>query len=265
MRKILWTFVLTVIATVFAIAAVVNSGVYSVAADEPHAWPVGWLLETTRKRSIERRAADIVVPDDLSDSERIRRGAGNYDAMCVGCHLRPGLIHSELSRGLSPPPPALAERRLDDPAAAFWVVRHGIKASGMPAWGASMDDHYIWDMVAFMLAMPALDTEAYLALVAASDGHAHGGGEDHVHHEDGHAYPHPHAGEQEPAAPHHHDGDAESADHRHAPHDRRGIEQDQHPDPQDPDAGPVAGDALPPAEREHDQDHQHDHQHDHDH
>lgn len=27
------------------------------------------------------------------------------------------------------------------------MLKHGVKTSGMPAWGPSMDDKYLWDMV----------------------------------------------------------------------------------------------------------------------
>lgn len=174
---------------VLGVATFAMSGLYDVAADVPHTRPVAALLDTLRERSIARRAAGIAVPVDLDDAERVRRGAGNYDAMCVGCHLRPGLDGTELSRGLYPAPPNLAQRAIDSPAAAFWVVKHGIKASGMPAWGHGMGDEYIWDLVAFVQALPAMDAEGYRTIVAASDGHAHGGGEDHDH-GDGHGHDH---------------------------------------------------------------------------
>lgn len=157
-------------------AAVVQSGAYNVAADVPHSGPVYGLLETTRQRSIAIRARRLQVPPGMNEPERIRQGAGNYAAMCVGCHLAPGMGDTELSKGLYPAPPNLT-REMVDVAEAFWVIKHGIKASGMPAWGASMDDAYIWNMAAFLQELPKLDKAAYEALVSSSDGHSHGGGE----------------------------------------------------------------------------------------
>lgn len=178
---------------VVALAGVtaVYSGAYNVAADVPHTRPVYAMLETVRKRSVASRADDLQPPAELSDPERIRQGAGNYDAMCTGCHLSPGTGPTELSRGLYPAPPDLT-RAAPPPAEAFWVIKHGIKASGMPAWGASMDDEYIWNMAAFLQELPKLDKAHYRALVASSGGHSHGGGEtgghghagDEGHHDD---------------------------------------------------------------------------------
>jgi len=179
------------VAAVAGFAGFVWSGAYDVGADSPHTRPVHALLQTIRGRSIETRASRLSVPD-LSDPARIAQGAGNYDAMCVGCHLAPGTRDTELSRGLYPAPPNLSQSPVDA-RAAFWAIKHGIKASGMPAWGRSMEDDYIWGMVAFLQKLPALDAAEYRALVASSSGHSHGGGESAMH---------PHA---EGSVPDHHD------------------------------------------------------------
>ncbi len=159
-----------------ALAAFVGSGAYDIGADAPHTAAVASLLEALRERSIETRAQRVAVPADFGDDARVVRGAGNYDAMCAACHLAPGSGATELSRGLYPQPPELAKERTP-PAQAFWIVKHGIKASGMPAWGPSMGDGHVWDLVAFLQKLPALDGAAYRALVERSGGHSHGGGE----------------------------------------------------------------------------------------
>ncbi len=166
-------------------ATAVYYGVYNVAADDPHVRPVYALLETARERSIAVRAARLQVPADLTDQARIRQGAGNYNAMCTGCHLAPGMAPTEMSQGLYPAPPNLSRQSVAA-AEAFWVIKHGIKASGMPAWGKSMGDDYIWNMAAFLQVLPTLDEAQYTALVASSGGHSHGGGETEPHgHGDG--------------------------------------------------------------------------------
>ena len=200
-RKSLFTLGVLAVVAVIAIASFIWSGIYNVAADDHHTRPVYSLMETVRKRSIEARASKLEVPA-LKDPARITQGAGNYDAMCTGCHLKPGMTETELSKGLYPEPPDLTKYTVDA-AEAFWVIKHGIKASGMPAWGKSMDDQYIWNMVAFLQELPKLNAAQYEALVASSGGHSHGGGETGGH---------PHGGSMEDEH-----GESAASDHPHAP------------------------------------------------
>jgi mono/diheme cytochrome c family protein len=181
MKPINWLLGLVVLVLVVAGAGIfIWSGAYNIAADDPH-WPLTErLMDTARDRSIAAQAADVVVPA-LDDDSLIRTGAGNYDAMCVGCHLKPGVERSEASAGLYPAPPNLTRRRTDDAARAFWVIKHGIKMSGMPAWGRSMEDEHIWGMVAFLRQLPDMSPESYRELVAASGGHSHGTTKDGSH------------------------------------------------------------------------------------
>ena len=212
MKRTLSTVVITLLAVVLLGALVVVSGALSVAADEPHSSLVFGILDTARERSIEARADDIQVPA-LDDADRVRRGAGNYDAMCARCHLAPGVDPTELSAGLSPTPPNLAKEAPADAAEAFWVIKHGIKSTGMPAWGKHMEDQYIWDVVAFVRKLPSLSAEQYQAEVMASGGHSHGAGESADHsHEEGDDH-------EEGTADHHsHDTDHSSAGSEHTKH-----------------------------------------------
>ncbi len=154
--------VLIAIAAVGAVAFV-YSGAYDIGADAHHTRPVFALMQTLRERSIRARSRDIVVPG-LGDEQLILKGAGQYAAMCTGCHLKPGMRDSEIRPGLYPQPPNLSQVRID-PREAFWAIKHGIKMSAMPAWGASHDDATIWSMVAFLQKLPDLTPAQYKELV----------------------------------------------------------------------------------------------------
>jgi len=152
----------------------IYSGLFSIGADTPHSKPVYWILEQTRERSIERASADIEVPS-LEDPSLLLSGGADYNDMCSSCHLRPGQRESDMSVGLYPPPPNLAIDHTEDhdhgdkSATArkrFWVIKHGIKASGMPAWGITHDEERIWAMVAFLEKLPELTPEQYQIITA---------------------------------------------------------------------------------------------------
>jgi mono/diheme cytochrome c family protein len=150
---------------VIGVGIFISSGIYNVGADSPH-WKITYaLMKATREHSIERHADEISLPANLNDAQLILKGAGQYAAMCTSCHLAPGINNSELRIGLYPQPPNLS-KVIVNPTEAFWVIKHGLKMSAMPAWGMSHDDATIWSMVAFLQKMPEMTPEQYKEIVA---------------------------------------------------------------------------------------------------
>ena len=148
------------------------SGLYNIGADVPHFPPVFALLEILRDRSIAAHAKGLVVPH-LDNPALIAEGAGHYREMCSGCHLAPGIKDSEIRAGLYPRPPAFTEPLDIDAAQTFWVIKHGVKLTAMPAWGATHDDQAIWGLVAFVRQLPTLSAEQYEHLTNNGEGREH--------------------------------------------------------------------------------------------
>jgi mono/diheme cytochrome c family protein len=141
----------------------IASGLYNIGADDHHTALVTALIAQLRDRSVEVRARAVAVPD-LSGAAGMEAGARRYALECSACHLAPGVDHSQLRRGLYPHPPNLAQQPPPDPRRAFWVIKHGIKMSAMPAWGTALEDPAIWELVAFLERMPAMSPEDYRRL-----------------------------------------------------------------------------------------------------
>jgi cytochrome c553 len=150
--------VLALGATVF-----VGSGVYDIGADDHHTKLTLSLIESLRDRSIEARSRSIELRY-VDAPERISAGAKGYASLCVGCHLAPGEAKSPVRIGLYPHPPSLAQEEVSDGRRAFWIVKHGIKMSAMPAWGKTLDDAAIWDIVSFIRKMPDMSADQYRQL-----------------------------------------------------------------------------------------------------
>jgi len=91
--------------------------------------------------------------------------------MCSMCHLAPGMEITELHMGLYPQPPVFyqAEDEHDDIKDTFWVIKNGIKLTGMPAWGASHSDKEIWALVAFINRLNTVSAADYQKLTTAKD------------------------------------------------------------------------------------------------
>ncbi len=155
---------LIIAATLAALAAggglFIESGYYDIGADDHHTKLTLSIIEQLRENSIAARARDIQVTA-VDDPARIAAGARQYVALCAGCHLAPGLNKSAVRAGLYPHPPNLAQEEVQPAQRAFWIVKHGIKMSAMPAWGKTLDDAAIWEVVAFVRKLPSMTPESY--------------------------------------------------------------------------------------------------------
>ena len=182
MRTVIATLLIAALMLVLGAGAVIYTGVYDVAATSPH-WPAtAWLLETARTRSIQAQAAGIAVPPGLDDPAKVVIGVEHYAAHCAVCHGAPGVPRGDIAQGLYPPPPDLAKTApLYTPAELFWIVKHGMKMTGMPAWSNHGDDE-LWATVGFLQKLPAMNEQDYAKLLTASIAHGthhHAGTDDH--------------------------------------------------------------------------------------
>jgi mono/diheme cytochrome c family protein len=171
--KFLKTAGAIMIVVALGILGTAYSGVYNVAASSPHSTIVNWFFSTISHASVERRAEDIEVPE-LEDHALVLAGANDFSSMCAGCHGAPGKEPEAIGQGLNPPAPDLARSAAHlSTAELFWVTKHGIRMTGMPAWGASHDDDALWPVVAFMATLPELGADEYQALLASAAGMGH--------------------------------------------------------------------------------------------
>ena len=156
-----WLGVLvTLIVLVAAGLGVVWTGAYNIAATDEHFDPLRWAFHTTMHNSVEARA-EASAPDSFSE-EQVRDGFGAYESTCAMCHGAPGVERKAFAKGLRPSPPELAEAAREwAPHELFWIVKHGVKMSGMPALGPTHEDEHIWSIVAFLQRLPEMDAAAY--------------------------------------------------------------------------------------------------------
>lgn len=158
---------------------VIGSGMYNIAANDKH-WDITTsMIEVMRDKSIETRSKELQAPN-LDNKDRIARAAPNYAAMCATCHLSPGVDKSELYEGLYPQPVVFTKVTVPtrQPEETFWIIKNGLKMTGMPAWGLYNSDDQIWDLVAFVNTVNEMSAEEYQKLVDAGE-HMHGKGGGH--------------------------------------------------------------------------------------
>lgn len=123
------------------------------------------MLQFAKNRAVATQSIGIEAPD-LTQPWWIVKGAGHYESGCRPCHGGPELQNPKVAGAMLPTPPYLP-RRIErrDPAELFFIVKHGLKFTGMPAWPAPGRDDEVWAVVAFLLELPQLDVAGYERLV----------------------------------------------------------------------------------------------------
>lgn len=149
-----------------ALGAAFYAGLYDISATDQHLAPTYWALDTGMRQAVKLRARNIRVPD-LDAPALAARGASLYRAHCQLCHGAPGVAPAPFALGMTPAPvPLVHTARTWSPAEIFWVVKEGIKMTGMPAWRYRMTDDEIWAIVAFLPVMARTSPSDYAALPA---------------------------------------------------------------------------------------------------
>tara|TARA_A100001391_G_scaffold180963_1_gene146676 strand:- start:257 stop:823 length:567 start_codon:yes stop_codon:yes gene_type:complete len=176
MKRTILTVAITLVVLLVIPLIILSSGIINMAATNSPG-----KLETTVatfavKRSLAMHAPEKTNPF-VDDPQTLSTGLDHYRSMCVRCHGAPGVKPEEFARGLNPPAPELdhAAKEMSD-GELFWITKHGIRMTGMPAFGATHDDDDIWKIVAFVKQLPNLsDAQKKKLSNRGGEGHQHGG------------------------------------------------------------------------------------------
>ncbi len=160
---------LGIIVAVLAVEAIilvifVYSGLYNVSTLSPDPSVIKWIFSTTSDSSAEHHSRGIAAPS-LTEPSMVVAGFRVYHEMCETCHGAPGVEKTDISRGLYPHPPNLADSAKELTAGRlFWVIKNGIKSTGMPGFGRTNPDGKIWTIVAFLERMKNMTAADYAAM-----------------------------------------------------------------------------------------------------
>lgn len=173
MRKLLWGALISICVAATAALLFAWSGVYSIAASSGHLAVVSKFLQFGMQNSVETYAIGIEVPP--LGPAHAELGMLYFQSGCAPCHGAPGRPRNPVALGMLPQPPDLT-RAADDwsDAQLFWIVKHGIKYTGMPAWPAPSRDDEVWALVAFLRRMPQIPAGEYKAATRLRDGEGQG-------------------------------------------------------------------------------------------
>ncbi len=177
MRTVVLTVLSFAVLSLLGAAGFIYSGLFNVAATDPHSAPVYWVLDTARVRSIKAHASEIAAPADWNEEARVVTATAHFSAHCAICHGAPGVKRGDLAAGMYPLPPDLSEVSTRyTPEQLFWILKNGIKMSGMPSMADDGDD-MLWSTVAFLERLPGMSADDYNDLWMTSQAQ---GGMDHM-------------------------------------------------------------------------------------
>jgi cytochrome c553 len=157
----------TVFLVIMAIGGflVATSGIIPIKASSGHWAITRWFLQFSKQRSVATQTIGLDAPL-LEESGLVLKGAGHYEIGCRPCHGSPEMRHPRIAQAMTPHPPYLPQTiskwERDE---LFYIVKHGIKFTGMPAWPAQGRDDEVWAMVAFLRRFPSLDATEYRRMV----------------------------------------------------------------------------------------------------
>ena len=188
--KFIAGFVAAIVLICIGALIVIMTGVYNIAATVPHIGFERIIFSTAMRNSVLSHAGSDT--EHVTSEEQVRAGFQEYNEMCIVCHRAPGKEQSDIGKGLHPNPPDLAETiRRWNSGQLFWIVKNGVKMTGMPAFGPTHGDDQIWNIVAFVQRLPGMSADDYKAMEETSsesrpgpaiDHHQHPGeSEDHRH------------------------------------------------------------------------------------
>lgn len=151
---------------VLAVLAVA-AGLVPIAASSGH-WPITeWFLQFAMRRSVVTHASFAPQPpEDLDSPAMVLRGAGHFEVGCRPCHGAPGDQLPVIPHAMTPHPPQLGPQISTwDARQLFYIVRHGVKFTGMPAWPTDGREDEVWAVVGFLRKLPALSPDEYERMV----------------------------------------------------------------------------------------------------
>ena len=144
--------VLLVIAA--ALAVMVRSGV---SARTPPTMPETLIATAARRLAIPMAARRLRNPLPVSAAV-LAEGRDHFADHCATCHANDGSGNTEIGPALYPKAPDMrgpGTQELSD-GELFYIIKNGVRMTGMPAWGGDGDDFDNWKLVHFIRHLPKI-------------------------------------------------------------------------------------------------------------
>ena len=148
MKSFVLGFLVTIVLLLAVLIGYLRLGLADVHADvNVPAWQ-GRLIHFAERASVGRRAAGLRSPLAHTDAELIAGGT-LYMNGCAGCHGKPGRPPRTRPWFLAPTQLAHVTTQYSEPE-AYWVIKHGLRRTGMYSSATFYSDRQLWMLAAFV-------------------------------------------------------------------------------------------------------------------
>ena len=149
--RIAWTIVVLVVLLIVIAAMSFNLS----ALPEPGRFETR-LADLSKNFLIWRASDHGFPPRPLDVKASIATGGSHYGLDCSVCHSDDGRGQTPLGQGLYPRVADLTSKRVQNYSdqELFWIIKNGIRLTGMPAFGQVESPDHIWDLVNYVRTLP---------------------------------------------------------------------------------------------------------------
>jgi mono/diheme cytochrome c family protein len=163
MKGFLWGITFTLFVIALIVYVIVHNGYMDFRADQAPGSLERRLAMRAMDESTDRHAPQVQNPLQPTD-DTLSAGARLYGASCAGCHGDPVNMATRFGDAFNPPVPQFWMDAPDMPDYQnFYIIKHGVRWTGMPAWGKEYSDNQIWQLATFLAHLdklpPAADQE----------------------------------------------------------------------------------------------------------
>jgi thiosulfate dehydrogenase len=170
MRNFVLGFAAAFLVVLLAVFCYVRLGFFDPRADVEVGGLESKIAMPSLDAAVDRHAPEVQDPIQLTDDNLIA-GMKIYQEDCASCHGDVHRPHGTLADAFYPRAPQFAEDAPDMPENQnFYIIEHGIRLSGMPAWKDTLNNQQLWQVTAFLSHMDKLPPHVSDAWKAAAGG-----------------------------------------------------------------------------------------------